>query len=605
MASSVPVTDHLPEFGTYIARVSALDLARRSLVGAPVYAVISLILLAGTPILTKYGWWAVLEGGLLLTLAVIRILFALGFEERYDRIGEKAVLQFSILTALQSLALGVLTAIVLWYYWNSQQSVLTIVLSAGCIAAGTSALAIRKSARAIFLVCVLAPLGIAIYIVGGLAMALLILGFLVLMAFLVQDGGEARRTYLDKFREHYRDLANRHRIALEDHAKKYFLAGITHEIRTMVYSIIGVTSLLQEEKMAESGRFYLHSLQETSRELWNLVNNIPGGVKSPRQNWQQQATLASLSLRAVIHRLGELYRVEADAKGLAFSVHLGNLPERILIACQDHLEQILAGLLANALKFTERGAVKLKGDCRKLSGGVLQIRVSVIDSGAGIPAEMAQCLFNPFPGEGSKGQADAPESGFGLPMCRQLAEEMDGDLQLESIEGQGTTVSFTFEAQPDPTLDLWQAREARCRPRQQDSLASLSQEHPHHILVVDDDELHRHILCAFLAKHGYQPAEAADGQQAIDALRKKDFDLVFMDLRMPGMDGLETTRWIREHFDKRSKRLHIIALTADASLESRTDCLGAGVDNFLAKPVLASQLESVLTKPRLAEQAVH
>ncbi|MDT8320157.1 MAG: hypothetical protein RQ826_06470 [Xanthomonadales bacterium] len=123
--------------------------------------------------------------------------FARTFERRYDAIGERAVVQFSILTAMQSLPLGVMAAMVIWQYWATQEAVLTAVLAVGCIAAGTSALSVRRSAHFIFLLCVLTPLCIAVFLVGGLTKALLIAGFLLLMALLVQDGGQARRLYLD------------------------------------------------------------------------------------------------------------------------------------------------------------------------------------------------------------------------------------------------------------------------------------------------------------------------------------------------------------------------------------------------------------------------
>ena len=153
----------VPVLEAYLEKASALELARRSMLGAPVYTVISLIMLAGTPMLMDYGVWSVAEIILLMMLGGIRVWFAKGFEQRYEASGENAVVQFSILTALQSLTLGVLAGMVILQYWATQEVVLTIVLSAGCIAAGTSALSVRRSAHIIFLACVLAPFGFAVF----------------------------------------------------------------------------------------------------------------------------------------------------------------------------------------------------------------------------------------------------------------------------------------------------------------------------------------------------------------------------------------------------------------------------------------------------------
>lgn len=428
-----------PDLESYLDRASALELARRSLIGAPVYAVLSLVMLLGTPIHSHYGWWTVAEAGLLLALGVIRFVFARGFEQRYERIGEKAVAQFSILTALQSLTLGVLAAMVIWFYWSTSEVVLTVVLSAGCIAAGTSALSIRKSAHAIFLACVLVPLGIAVLLVGGAVKALLILGFLVLMAFLVQDGGQARRSFLEKLKDHYSHQLVQRRIAIENQAIKQYMESLVHELRTPVHTIVGLLDPLLDGELSEIRLPSAQALRRNCSVLVDLVNNIPG----------------SAEIRA---------RADPDA----------GLPE-------------------------------------------------------------------------------PPEAG---------TQSSAGSVRLAADE----------EGQPLAEGDTL----------------------PQQLLVVDDDEVHRAILSAYLEKCGYQPDQAADGKEAIEAVKKKHYNLIFMDLRMPGMGGLEAIRWIREHFDDKGRSIRIIVLTADHSVETRNQCYSAGADQFMAKPFLPNDLEPVL-----------
>jgi signal transduction histidine kinase len=269
MQGTISELDRLPNLEAYMDRASALELARRSLLGAPVYTVISLIMLAGTPMLMDYGRWAVVEGALLILLGCVRVWFALNFVHRYDHVGERAVIEFSILTAIQSLTLGVLSAIVIWQYWAAQQVVMTIVLSAGCIAAGTSALSVRRSAQLIFLACVLAPFGISVYFVGGLAQAVLIVGFLSLMAFLVQDGGQAKGAYFDRLKKHYSEEILRRRTALETQAKQEFLRDIGHDIRAPINAIVGMTDLLLDEALGSKTREIAATIRASTDSLLN------------------------------------------------------------------------------------------------------------------------------------------------------------------------------------------------------------------------------------------------------------------------------------------------------------------------------------------------
>jgi signal transduction histidine kinase len=280
MQSTMSELDQLPNLEAYMDRTSALELARRSLLGAPVYTVISLIMLAGTPMLMDYGRLAAVEGALLILLGCVRVWFALNFERRYDQVDERAVIEFSILTAIQSLTLGVLSAIVIWQYWAAQQVVMTIVLSAGCIAAGTSALSVRRSAQLIFLACVLAPFGISVYFAGGLAQAALIVGFLSLMAFLVQDGGQAKGAYFQRLKEHYTEEISRRRSALEIQARQEFLSDISHDIRAPVNSIIGMTALLLDERLGRRSREIAETIRKSTNSLLNKIGNIPGSINT-------------------------------------------------------------------------------------------------------------------------------------------------------------------------------------------------------------------------------------------------------------------------------------------------------------------------------------
>lgn len=593
MEKLVDQSDRIPVLEAYLEKASALELARRSLLGAPVYTIISLIMLVGTPMLMDYGWWSVVEIILLIMLGGIRVWFAIHFPSHYEDVGEKSVVQFSILTALQSLTLGVLSAMVVWQYWAVEEVVLTIVLSAGCIAAGTSALSVRRSAHIIFLACVLVPFGVAVFLVGGIAKAALIVGFLSLMAFLVQDGGQARSAYFQSLKDGYTQMINSRREAMESNAKSEFMRDIAHEIRTPVNSIIGMTALLLDERLSPGAREFAQKILNNSSSLLELIGNTPGNKNNGRHLTEPQS--GTTDLRQSIIGVTNLYAAAASGKGLEFIKQIDSLPEGLLTSDNSELEQVLANVLANAVQFTEKGSVTLSSFSYFLDDGTLFLELSVTDTGPGIPAEILQTAFDPFDQSGSKSAGKFGGCGLGLPLCKGLVEQMGGEIWIETTEEEGTTVRFTMRIELDPSCEpiLERSDEDAADTFEQTTYSNLSQNYPHNILVVDDDDVHRQITCIQLSKFGYQADEASDGDEAIAAAIKGNYDLIFMDLRMPNMSGIESSLWIRERFSDRTS-IRIIALTGDVSEEARRQSINAGMNGFLTKPVNAEEIKSVL-----------
>ena len=598
MHSSISESERLPDLDAYINKESALELARRSLLGAPVYTFISLIMLAGTPMLMDYGPWAIAEFVLLIMLGAVRIWFALGFERRYDLVGEKAVHQFNILTALQSLTLGILSAMVIWQYWAAKEVVLTIVLSAGCIAAGTSALSVRRSAQLIFLACVLAPFGIAVYLVGGLAAAALIVGFLSLMAFLVQDGGQAKSMYFRRLTEHYEEHISRRRAALELQAKQEFVKEISHDIRAPVNSIIGMTALLLDEKLGLRAREIAEIIRESGNTMWSLIGDLPGTIKNMHET--PEVRLGEVNLRQCVEDTKDLYKLEAAKKGLKLTTRLEDIPDNVTSCDQGQLEQVLANLLANAVQYTDKGSITLGSVCQSMLDGTVLIEFSIADTGPGIPLEYHKSIFNPFSDKGAKASGKFGGDGLGLPLSKGLVELMGGDIWIEDNDNGGTIVRFTIRAELDPSDnslvatgdDIPEQTENADLVQLPAAQNNVSQFHPQRILIVDDDDVHRQIVCVQLQKMGYKADEAADGDEAVAAVMRSSYDVIFMDLRMPSMNGTEATRWIRERFN--GDDLRIIALTGDATIEAREQCMRAGMDNFVTKPVKVKDLEAIL-----------
>ncbi|MGD9264610.1 MAG: response regulator [Lysobacterales bacterium] len=594
MQNTIADSERIPILESYLQKASALELARRSLVGAPVYTIISLIMLVGSPMLMDYGWWSAGEAALLVMLGGIRVWFALGFEDRYAKIGEQAVVQFNILTAIQSLTLGVLAGMVIWQYWADREVMLTIALSAGCIAAGTSALSVRHSAQVIFTACVLVPFGVAVLLVGGLAKALLIVGFLVLMAFLVQDGGQARGAYFQHLKDNYSDMINGRRLAVESQARNEFMRKIGHDVRAPVNSIIGMAALLLDERLPPKAREYAQAIQESSSDLLGLIGNIPGVIRTDLHESGNDSP--ETSLNDSIQNVVNLYAVEATNKGIEFSSNLGEFPQDLLSSSAGQLEQVLANLLANAVTFTERGSIDIHSSCNLLKDGTVLAEFSITDTGIGIPVEYLETIFDPFKPSlpGVSGRPGG--NGLGLPLCKGLVEVMGGEISIDSNQGEGTNVRFTIRIELDPSCQG--ATKARGVDILRDAgkevaTRNLSEEYPHRILIVDDDDIHRQIMRVQLNKFGYEVDEAADGEEAIAAVMTHEYDLIFMDLLMPNMGGIEATHWIRERFDE-NHGVRIVALTSDATLDAQQKSIQAGMASFVTKPASIEDIQSIL-----------
>lgn len=309
MKGLVNPSGEIIDFQSHMERESALELARRSLFGAPVFTVVSLFMLIDAPSHHEFGWWVVLEASFLILIGLVRVQFALGFVQRYDRVGEKAVIQFSLLTALQSLALGVLACMAIYNYWSTQEVVLTIVLSVGVIAASTSALSVRRSAHLIFLICVLGPLGIAVLAVGGVFKAALILGYLFLMAFLVQDGGQARQILNEKVRAAYdyqREQMQREMDlrkmgqAVEQSGESIVITNLNTEIEYVNEAFLRSSGYAEEELIGQNAciRHVGQTPPETIREMRDTVMGgrpWKGELHSRRKDGGDYLELAQVS----------------------------------------------------------------------------------------------------------------------------------------------------------------------------------------------------------------------------------------------------------------------------------------------------------------------
>jgi signal transduction histidine kinase/FixJ family two-component response regulator len=355
--------------------------------------------------------------------------------------------------------------------------------------------------------------------------------------------------------------------------KSDFLAMMSHEIRTPMAGMMGMIDLLNGTALNAEQRDLAHVAHESARNLLSVLNNILDFSKLEAGQLKPEAI--DFNLQHVINGVVSLLGPKAAGQGLVLESSLP--PHSAVWLCGDptRIGQVLLNLVGNAIKFTEQGFVRIRASHRELSGGDVELRIEVIDTGAGIPAAVLPTLFSPFT------QADISVSrkyggtGLGLAICRQLCLMMDGDIGVESAPGHGSRFWFTVRCAFGEAPQM-------SAPSLQPELAPVAAAIG--ILVAEDNPIIRSLVMKLLARRGYHADQVTNGREAVDAICTRTYDLVLMDMQMPVLDGISATREIRALAGPR-RDVPIIALTANALVGQREECLAAGMNAFLTKPI--------------------
>jgi len=417
-------------------------------------------------------------------------------------------------------------------------------------------------------------------------------------------GGESRRTlvnyvpYLDEgtvqgFYVTAADITHRHQtaIALErarqvearaSEAKSQFLANISHEIRTPLTAILGFTDLLASEVKGADAERFLATIRRNGRHLLSIVDDVLD--LSSIEAGNMEARRERFSLSEVVWDVFESFQLHAVDKDLTYRLELPRALPEPNIGDPLRIRQVLYNLLNNAFKFTSEGEITLRLEWHEATSEVVLI---VADNGIGFPTEAARQLFEPFHQHDSSGTRRHQGSGLGLAISERLAKLLGGELEANSQPGVGSTFTFRLP------LNLALGAEMTSTERRHGRVSvPESRRLRGRVMVVDDNDDIRELVAVQLRDAGALTVEARSAREAFSLIEEHAPDLILMDVQMPEMDGLAATRKLRdEGFDR-----PVVALTARALRQDRKECLEAGCDDFLPKPIHFGDLERTLAR---------
>lgn len=382
--------------------------------------------------------------------------------------------------------------------------------------------------------------------------------------------------------------------------KTEFMAKMSHELRTPLAGILGMADICLSMNAGPQMDDYLNSIKYAAFNLRTLINDLLDLSKIEMGKFE--LNFEPFNFQDMMFQTVELFKIPAQQKNLELNLFVETtIPEK-LIGDERRLAQILSNLISNALKFTASGKLAIavvpedslvaaRDDPDRIPH--IKLKFSVSDTGVGIPKEQQAGIFEMFSQAGKNVAEKVDGSGMGLAICRQLVSMMQGDIWLESQYGQGSCFFFTamFEYPPDQNPKRLKEKKPEDPEGEMSTEPSKGK-----ILVVEDNKLLQKVLSHIIAQFECDFRVAGNGKEALAAIEQEWFDLIFMDVHMPEMNGIEATKCIRGSSESSYSQVPIIALTAYAMKGDKERLLAAGMDDYISKPIDVKEIERVMKK---------